>query len=98
MGDRLTALMMIDPQSWREIDKGYYRFVYAAGACYEIMVTFSKNCDIDDLNDAMATLYSTGTWRNEDGKSVFEREQLFQGTITECMFAAKKDYEENVTE
>lgn len=94
----MTALLMIDPDSWRNVAKGYYRFVYAPGACYEILVNFSTDCEINDLNNATATLYSTGTWRDKDGKTVFERESIFAGTITECMFAAKKDYEENVTE
>ena len=94
---RTTALTMIDLQSWKEVSKGYYRFVFAPGACYEIIANFWEEPIKED--NATATLYCTGTWNDpKEFRDVFEREYLFAGTIAECMFAAKKDYEENVTE
>ena len=94
---RMQALQMIDLQSWRELTKGFYRFVFSPGACYEIVVLYARGTDIESSEYSKATLYCTGTWTGVDG-TCFDRVRIFDGSLEQCMYAAKKDYEENVTE
>jgi hypothetical protein len=78
--------------NWNEISKGFYRYVISAGACYEIhIINWWENTDILTSN---AKLYIVGTW-NEQDTTHFEREQLFEGALFECLECAVKDDKEN---
>lgn len=82
---------------WTEISKGYYRYVIAANVCYEILLVY-RNLNSDIFN-ATARLYVTGDWvDNEINTSFFSREELYLGSVADCVEKALKDYEENNNE
>ena len=83
---------MIKLENWNEITKGLYRYVVAAGCCYEIHI-MSHAQDTDVLT-ANAQLYIAGDWRSvKGGCHFFERELLFTGPLFECLEKAVKDEE-----
>lgn len=82
-------------ENWREVTRGLYRYVIAAGACYEILVThMDRNTNILSAN---CVLYVTGTWYSDSG-SYFEREELLRGPMAACLQKAFEDFNENVDE
>jgi len=83
--------------SWNEVTKGLYRFVIAAGTCYEIHILYrSKGTDI---LTAKASAFIAGDWSREDGQSFFERECILpEQPMFECLKAVLEDYKKNVKE
>lgn len=87
--------------NWKRIEKGLYRYVIAAGACYEIIIT--KYPEGDKLTNASAILCISGDWMETDTKkSYFSREFITsmgnEYTLSECLQIAQQDYMDNVTE
>ena len=88
--------MMNDINTWREVTKGIYRCVIAAGACYEIHINYWDHAT--DIKTANATLFLAGDWRDKEGNNFFERETLLHSQpVFECLEAAEKDYKENMS-
>ena len=99
-----------DFKNWIEVINGIYRYVIAASVCYEIHIEhYVQYADI--LTDAKASLYIAGEWcspqtKNKDDTSIitpkfnyFERELLLKSaSVQECLTAAIKDYNENITD
>jgi len=79
--------------NWNEVTRGMFRYVIAAGACYEILIGFHKRNE--DFMAAPAKLYITGDWIEEEIGSYFKREWIFEGTLEECLDKAAKDFSEN---
>lgn len=83
--------------NWTMIDnvKGYYRYVVAAKAAYEIIVTSQKFGE-SDMN-AIANAYIAIEFALPGRKPMFTREVLAIGrTVEECLDKVVKDYEENM--
>jgi len=83
-------------QNWNEVTKGLYRFVIAAGACYEIhLLRHEHNTPIED---ATATLFIVGDWfEGTTSKDVFTREALVvEQPVSICLAGAHQDYLSNV--
>lgn len=81
--------------NWIEKSKGYYRYVVASNATYEIVLIYHnlKN----DILKATAKLYITGDWDdNNTHISFFSREELYYGTVSECIAKAVEDYNTNM--
>ena len=88
--------MITDINNWKEVTKGIYRYVIAAGACYEIHINYWDHGT--DIKTANSTLYLVGDWRDKEGNSFFERETLLNSQpVFECLEAAEKDYKENMS-
>ena len=75
-------------ETWTKVTKGYYRYVVAAKACYEILITF------DDEKTIIAVAYITGDWLDKD-KNYFSREVIYEGFLKDCLEAVARDYEQN---
>lgn len=85
---------MTNLNNWKEVTRGLYRYVIAAGACYEIHILYHD--PETDILTAMASLFIVGDWRNERGENFFARECLLEEQpVFECLAAARKDNEEN---
>lgn len=81
-----------DFKNWSEISKGYYRYVTAANACYEIMTVQQGAKTGPDYY----ALYVAGDWRDQTGGSYFKRETIrYSDSLEMCLAAAAKDYIEN---
>lgn len=89
--------MINNLNNWNEVTKGIYRYVVAAGACYEIHLNYWDH-DTDILT-ANATVYVAGDWASSDGnRNFFEREVLLADKpVFECIAAAHKDYKESMS-
>ena len=88
--------MMTDINNWKEVTKGIYRYVIAAGAAYEIHINYWDH--LTDIKTSNATLFLVGDWRNTSGENFFERETLlYSQPLFECLSAAEKDYKENIS-
>ena len=99
-----------DFKNWTEVINGIYRYVIAASVCYEIHIEhYVQYADI--LTDTKASLYIAGEWcspetKNKEDNSIitpkfnyFERELLLKSaSVQECLTAAIKDYNENITD
>ena len=82
--------------NWKEVTRGLYRYVIAAGACYEIHILHHDHAT--DILTAKASLFIVGDWRTKNGGNFFEREYLLaEQPVFECLAAAEKDNEENNT-
>ena len=81
---------MRDLKNWTELTKGLYRYVIAAGCCYEIHIMYhAKDTDILTAN---ASLYIVGDWTTANGYcSYFERELLLNGPLMACLEKAVED-------
>ena len=81
---------MIKLENWTEVTKGLYRYVVAAGCCYEIHIIYhAKDTDILTAN---ASLYIVGDWTTANGYcSYFERELLLNGPLMACLEKAVED-------
>ena len=86
---------MIKLENWTEITKGLYRYVIAAGCCYEMHIMYhAKDTDILTAN---ASLYIVGDWTTANGHcSYFERELLLNGSVMECLEKAVEDEEKEI--
>ena len=89
--------MIDDIKNWKEITRGIYRYVIAAGVAYEIHILYWNHKT--DLLDANAKLFIVGEWYEKEKDSFFEREELTSpaviSTVLECLELAKRDNEEN---
>ena len=98
-----------DFKNWTEVTNELYRYVIAASVCYEIHVEHHDHGT--DILTAKASLYIAGEWccpetRNKEDNSIitpktnyFERELLMNSSsVQECLIAAIKDYNENITD
>lgn len=88
--------------SWHQVTDGFYRYVFASAACYEIIVEEYKLDSHEEIEEAslleaQCTVYCTGRWTLMDGESQFVRELITTGTLTECLLAAAYDYATSVT-
>ena len=81
---------------WTEITKGIYRYVLAAGACYELIIL--RHESKQPIEEATATVYITGDWyETVSGKDVFTREVLIaEQSVAVCLAGALQDYLSNV--
>lgn len=83
--------------NWTEIDnvKGYYRYVVAEKAAYEIIVT---NQRFGESNmKATANAYMAIEFALPKRKPMFTREPIAIGrTVEECLEKVVKDYKENM--
>lgn len=85
---------MKDLANWSEPMRGIYRYVLAAGACYEIHIT--KHPAFLDVKEASANLYIVGDWYNTEGDNEFTRELLISNmTVEQCVAGAFQDYLSN---
>lgn len=79
-------------ENWTEISKGYWRYVVAANACYELMAVQQGAKTGPDYY----ALYVTGEWRDRDGSPYFKRECLKScESLADCLYAAQEDYDAN---
>lgn len=85
---------MTNLENWKEVTRGLYRYVIAAGCCYEIHIMYhTKETDILTAN---ASLYIVGDWKDTtDGSRYFERELLLNGPVAACLEKAVEDNKEN---
>ena len=87
---------MNDIKNWKEVTKGIYRYVIAAGACYEIHMNYWDHGT--DIMTSNSSLHLVGDWRNKEGSNFFEREVLLDcQPLFECLEHAEKDYTENMS-
>lgn len=83
--------------NWTEIDnvKGYYRYVVAEKAAYEIIVT-SQRFGESNMK-AVANAYMAMEFALPNRKPMFTREPIAIGrTVEECLEKVVKDYKENM--
>lgn len=87
---------MADFNNWTEVTKGLYRYVIAAGCCYEILIL--RHYSGTDILTAEAVLYMTGEWTEQfknNGKPYYDRDELARRPVAACVRAALEDNEEN---
>lgn len=89
--------MINDIKNWKEVTRGIFRYVIAAGIAYEIHVLYLSHKT--DLLDATAKLFIVGEWYEQEKGLFFERGELTSSavasTVRECLELAKRDNEEN---
>lgn len=79
-------------ENWTEISRGYYRYVVAAKACYELMAIQQGAKTGPDYY----ALYVTGEWNDPTGTPYFKRECLKScESLADCLYAAQEDYDAN---
>ena len=85
---------MTDLKNWKEVSKGYFRYVTSSNVAYEI---FIENWWHDTpIETAKASLCIVGDWYTKNGKSITEREWLgVKLPIQELLEIAYKDDKEN---
>ena len=83
---------MNDLKNWTEVTKGLYRYVVAAGCCYEIHIMYhAKETDILTAN---VSLYIVGDWTTATANgycSYFKRELLLNGPLMACLEKVVED-------
>lgn len=85
---------MKELKNWREVSKGYYRFVIGANVAYEIFVEYWEH--ETPIETAKASLCIVGDWYTKDGKSITNREWLGKELpIQELLEIAYNDNETN---
>ena len=85
---------MEDIKNWKEVSNGYFRYVIAAKAAYEILVEFWFHDT--PIETAKGSLCIIGDWNNASGATSREREWIMRGQpIQDLLIAAVKDNEEN---
>lgn len=87
---------MIELKNWKEISKGFYRYVLGANVCYEIHII--KHHFDKSLLQSKANLYLSGDWHDTTrGINYFERELLCEEkTVQELLEFAKDDFDKNM--
>lgn len=96
-GEDIEMARMSRLSNWTEIDnvKGYYRYVVAEKAAYEIIVT-SQRFGESNMK-AIANAYMAIEFALPKRKPMFTREPLAIGrTVEECLEKVIKDYKENM--
>ena len=83
-------------KNWTEVTRGIYRYVIAAGACYELHIL--RHEQGQKIEEAQATVFIVGDWYEATtGKDAFIREALVSNqTVSVCLAAALQDYLSNV--
>ena len=82
---------MKELKSWKEISKGYYRFVIAANVAYEIIIEYWAHGT--PIETAKASLCLVGDWSTKTNLNFTEREWLGKELpICELLEIAEKDY------
>lgn len=85
---------MKELKNWKEISKGYYRYVIAPNVAYEIFIECWEH--ETPIETAKASLCLVGDWCTKDRKSITEREWLEKELpIQELLEIAYKDNKEN---
>lgn len=81
-------------EKWTEISKGLYRYVIAAGCCYEIHIKrWYKN---EPILKAESFLYIVGEWHDKKyGREYLDRDLLIHDCLQNCLNYAEKDNLEN---
>lgn len=87
---------MKDLKNWKEISKGFYRYVVGANVCYEIHI-IKRNLD-QNIYNSKAKLYLVGDWHDTTrGINYFERKLILDNeTLENCIKFAIEDYEKNM--
>lgn len=91
--------MIKDFKNWVEVTRGIFRYVIAAGACYEIHL--ENHYSDTDILTAKASLYISGDWcpevkEGETKLDYFSRECLLEHTtVRNCLEAAAEDDAKN---
>lgn len=81
-------------KNWKEISKGYYRYVIASNVAYEIFIEYRDHQT--PIETAQASLCIVGDWYTRDGNSITKREWLGKELpIQELLKIAYKDNETN---
>ena len=85
---------MKDLKNWKDISKGYYRYVITSNVAYEIFIEY---WDHDTpIETAKASLCLVGDWHTKDGKSITNREWLDKELpVQELLEIAYEDDKEN---
>ncbi len=85
---------MEELNNWTEVSKGYYRFVIAANAAYEIFIEYWDH--ETPIETAKGSLCLIGEWYSKDRNHTTEREWLGKELpIQELLKIAYKDNKEN---
>lgn len=85
---------MEELKNWKEISKGYYRYVIASNVAYEIFIEYWEH--ETPIETAKASLCIVGDWHTKDRKSITNREWLGKELpIQELLKIAYKDNKEN---
>lgn len=81
---------------WKEVSKGYYRYVIAANVAYEIFIEYWDHGT--PIETAKASLCLVGEWRKRDGSHTTEREWLGKELpVQELLEIAHNDNEKHNT-
>lgn len=89
-GDQMDSREIKNFENWTEVSKGYYRYVVAANACYEIMAISKES----KIGPDKYSLYVAGEWKDGVQGPYFERTCLRNcKTLHECLERAANDYE-----
>lgn len=83
--------------NWEIFDNmpGYYRYVIATKAAYEIFVT--EQFIGHGNTEAIANAYIAGLWRDAKGNMVFNRNLILKNApVYKCIEKVVKDYKENI--
>ena len=69
--------MLKEFKNWKEISKGYYRYVISFNVAYEIIVEYWNHST--PIETAKSSLCLVGDWRNKDGSnSSVKYRKIFQ--------------------
>ena len=63
---------MEELKNWKEINKGYYRYVIASNVAYEIFIEYWQH--ETPIETAKASLCIVGDWHTKDRKSITNRD------------------------
>lgn len=85
---------MNELKNWNEVTRGLYRYVLAAGVCYEIHICMWRHST--DVLSANSKLYIVGEWNDNTDGDYFERELLLEGPLAACLEAAVEDDKKNI--
>lgn len=98
MSKATVAEQMAQIENWDEDElvRHLYRFDISDYVWYEIQVLKIYYVDGAKLTDAHAKLYRVGEW--EGIATYFEREELYDGKLSECIDTAVSYYEQYTLE
>lgn len=65
---------MKDFKNWKEVSKGYFRYVISSNVAYEIFIEYWEH--ETPIETAKASLCLIGDWYYKDRKSMTEREWI----------------------
>lgn len=85
---------MKDFKNWKEISKGYYRYVISSDVTYEIFIEYWDQAT--SIETAKASLCLVGDWYNSNKVITTEREWLGKELpVQELLKIAYRDDKEN---